>query len=384
MKKILVISTSRAEFGLLRFLMSEISNSIDLELQLAVTGMHLSSKFGNTYKEIENAGFKIDYKIQMLQDGDTPASTAQSISKGIIGFIEAYKSLQPDIIILLGDRFELFSAAIPAMTFGIPIAHIHGGETTEGAYDEAIRHSMTKMSHIHFVGAEEYRKRVIQLGENPKNVFMVGGLGVDAIKKIDLINREELEKSLSVSFAEKNLLITFHPVTLEHNSSANQMKELLFALDQLKNTCLIFTMPNADTGSFELIEMIMEFTKNHSNAYFFDSLGQLRYLSCMSIVDGVVGNSSSGISEAPSFKKGTINIGDRQKGRLLAKSVINCPPERHSILESINKLYEEDFIQSLKETKNPYGDGGASKRILKVIESLNLENILKKSFYDLS
>ena len=382
MRKVLVVTSTRAEFGLLRALISEISNSAVLELQLVVTGMHLSNKFGNTYREIEEAGFKIDHKVEMLQDGDTPSSIAKSIGHGILGFSDAFKLLQPDLLLLLGDRFELLSAAIPALTFGIPVAHIAGGEVTEGAFDEAIRHSITKMSHLHFVGAEEYRQRVVQLGEHTDSVFMVGGLGIDAINGLDLLSREALENLLDIRLGEHNLLITFHPVTLEQAASAIQMQELLFALSRLNDTCLIFTMPNADTGSYELMEMVTDFVSHHPNAYVFSSLGQLRYLSCMSFVDGVVGNSSSGIAEAPSFGIGTINIGDRQKGRLMAESIINCSPERDAIFQSISKLYSSDFKRSLRFIKNPYGDGGATKRILRVLEGSDLKSIIKKSFYD--
>jgi GDP/UDP-N,N'-diacetylbacillosamine 2-epimerase (hydrolysing) len=382
-RKICVVTGTRAEFGLLRWVMQEIQDTSGLELQIIATGMHLSPEFGLTYKEIEQNGFSIDAKVEILLSADTATGVTKSMGLGLIGFADAYDRLKPDLIIVLGDRFEIFAAAAAALIAGIPVAHLHGGETTEGAFDEAIRHSITKMSHLHFVAAEDYRRRVIQLGEQPDRVFQVGGLGIDAIKRIALMNREVLELSLDFKLGRKNLLITFHPVTLESQSSAQQMGELLAALGQLEDTQLIFTMPNADTGSRELASMIDAFVATHPNARAYSSLGQLRYLSCMQLVDGVVGNSSSGLAEAPSMAVGTVNIGDRQRGRLQAKSVIDCQPERKAIFEAIEKLYSADFRQSLPNTVNPYGNGGASEKIVQLLKDYPLEGILKKSFYDL-
>lgn len=382
-RKICVVTGTRAEFGLLRWVMQEIQDTSSLELQIIATGMHLSPEFGLTYREIEQNGFNIDEKVEILLSADTATGVTKSMGLALIGFADAYARLKPDLIVVLGDRFEIFSAAAAALIAGIPMAHLHGGETTEGAFDEAIRHSITKMSHLHFVAAEDYRRRVIQLGEQPDRVFQVGGLGIDAIKRIALMNREALEVSLDFKFKSKNLLITFHPVTLESQSSAQQMDELLAALGQLEDTQLIFTMPNADTGSRELASMIDAFVGTHPNARAYSSLGQLRYLSCMKLVDGVVGNSSSGLAEAPSMIVGTINIGDRQRGRLQANSVVNCQPVRQEIGEAIRKLYSADFRQSLPNTVNPYGNGGASQKIVELLKDYPLEGILKKSFHDL-
>jgi GDP/UDP-N,N'-diacetylbacillosamine 2-epimerase (hydrolysing) len=383
-RKIMVVTGTRAEFGLLRGLMADISETPGLELQVIATGMHLSAKFGMTYSEIEEAGFFIDMKVDMSLEGDSAEDISKSIGVGMFGFADAYKQLEPDMIVVLGDRFELLSAVISALIARIPVAHLHGGETTEGAFDEAIRHSITKMSHLHFVGADEYRNRVIQLGESPERVFMVGGLGVDAIKRTKLLTRTAVEKALGFSFGKRNLLITFHPVTLEEATSELQMIELLTALNKLKQTNLIFTMPNSDTGNSKLIKLVNDFVSVNPNARAYSSLGQLRYLSCMLFVDGVVGNSSSGLAEAPTMKIGTVNIGDRQKGRLMADSVISCQPERGAIGEAINKLYCPHFIESLGDVKNPYGDGGAGKKIVSVIKTIELNDIVKKSFYDFS
>ena len=382
-RKICVITGTRAEFGLLRLLMQGVHDSLECELQIVATGMHLSSEHGLTYKEIEQAGFKIDYKVDMQLSSDSATSITKSIGIGTIGFAEAYASLQPDLIVVLGDRFELISAVTAALIAGIPVAHLHGGETTEGAFDEAIRHSITKMSHLHFVAAPEYARRVIQLGEHPERVFLVGGLGIDAIKKTKMLNREALEKSLDFNFGNKNLLVTFHPVTLDDRSSAEQMKSLLDALAGLDTTHLIFTMPNADNGGLELKVMVESFVRQRPNARAYTSLGQLRYLSCMQFVDGVIGNSSSGIAEAPSMGIATINIGDRQKGRLSATSIIQCPPDCIEIQKALDQLYDPIFRESLKGTLNPYGNGGATEKILEIIRSYSLDGILKKSFYDL-
>jgi GDP/UDP-N,N'-diacetylbacillosamine 2-epimerase (hydrolysing) len=382
-RKICVVTGTRAEFGLLRWVMQAVLDTPGLELQVIATGMHLSPEFGLTYREIEQSGFSIDAKVEMLLSADTATGVTKSMGLGLIGFADAYAGLKPDLIVVLGDRFEIFAAAAAALIAGIPLAHLHGGESTEAAFDEAIRHSITKMSHLHFVAAEDYRRRVIQLGEQPDRVFQVGGLGIDAIKRIALMDREALEASIDFKLGRKNLLVTFHPVTLESQSSAQQMGELLAALGQLEDTHLIFTMPNADTGSRELAGMVDAFVVTHPNARAYSSLGQLRYLSCMKLVDGVVGNSSSGLAEAPSMAVGTINIGDRQRGRLQATSVIDCVPEQKAILDAIGKLYSADFRQALPTTVNPYGNGGASEKIVRVLKDYPLEGILKKSFYDL-
>lgn len=383
-RKICVVTGTRAEFGLLRWLMQEIQHEPDLELQVLATGMHLSPEFGLTYREIEQAGFVINAKVEMLISADTATAVTKSMGLGLISYADVYERLAPDLIVVLGDRFEIFAATAAALIAGIPVAHLHGGETTEGAFDEAIRHSITKMSHLHFVAAEEYKRRVIQLGEQPERVFLVGGLGVDAIKRIKLLDREALEESLGFKFGPRNLLITFHPVTLEGQiSSGQQMAELLAALSKLDDTHLLFTMPNADTSGRELSAMLNQFAATRQNVRVYTSLGQLRYLSCMKYVDAVVGNSSSGLAEAPSMGIATINIGDRQKGRLSATSVINCESTQQGISEALSTVFDSSFRSTLTSTKNPYGSGGASEKIAKTIKNYDLKNLLKKSFFNL-
>ena len=384
MRKVCVVTGTRAEYGLLRWVMQGIKDDPELALQIIVTGMHLSPEFGETYREIEKDGFQIDRKIEMLLSSDTPSAISKSMGLGLIGFSDALTQLRPDLIVVLGDRFEIFSAVSAALIARIPVAHIHGGEATEGLIDEAIRHSITKMSHLHFVAAQEYRHRVIQLGEQPERVFLVGGLGIDSIKRLKLLEKAELQNSLDFKFNSKNLLITYHPVTLETATAKSQMEELLSALAELKDTNLIFTLPNADTDGRALNEMIQNFVSRHPNARAYTSLGQLRYLSCIAQVDGVVGNSSSGLMEAPSFKKATVNIGDRQRGRLVAESVINCEPTRDSITEALVKLYTSQFQTSLQQVTNPYGEGKASEMIVSIIKTASLDEILKKRFYNLT
>lgn len=383
-RKICVVTGTRAEYGLLRLVIDGIAKSPVLELQLIVTGMHLSPEFGLTVQEIEADSYRIDCKVEMLLSSDTPVGITKSMGLGLIGFADALAAIQPDLLILLGDRFEILAAASAALVARIPIAHIHGGEATEGLIDESIRHSITKMSHFHFVAAEEYRRRVIQLGEAPDRVFHVGGLGVDNIMQLELLTREDLETDLNFQFLSNNLLITFHPVTLENNTSADQMDQLLVALSQLEDTGLIFTMPNADTDGRILFEKIKSFCRGRKHAKAYESLGQLRYFSCIRHVNAVIGNSSSGLLEVPSFKKATINIGDRQRGRLKASSVIDCAPNASSILQAIDNIFSTDFLDRLELTVNPYGKGGASKSIVSFLENMSFDmNLFKKNFYDL-
>jgi|SRR3989338_1579031 len=382
-RKICVVTGTRAEYGLLRWVMEGIREAPGLALQLVVTGMHLSPEFGFTFQEIEKDGFHIDHKVDISLDSDSPAGIAKSMGLGLIGFGEALQQLKPDIMLVLGDRFEIFSAVAAAMIARIPVAHLHGGEATEGLIDEPIRHSITKMSHLHFVAAKEYRDRVIQLGENPENVYLVGALGLDNVQRLELLDRPALEVMLEFRFGLRNLLVTFHPVTLEQATSAHQMTELLAALDTLQDTNFIFTKPNADTEGRILFEMIDHFVATHKNARAYTSLGQVRYLSCLRYVDGVIGNSSSGLIEVPSFGKGTINIGDRQRGRLKATSVIDCIPDRKAILKALQRLYSSVFQKTLSSTRNPYGMAGASKRVVGVLASVNLDNMIKKRFFDL-
>lgn len=382
MRKICIITGTRAEYGLLRWVMQGIKDDPDLRLQIIATGMHLSPEFGLTYQEMEQDGFQIDRKIEMLTSSDTSVGIAKSIGLGVIGFADALNELKPDLIVVLGDRFEMFAAVSAALVARIPVVHIHGGESTEGLIDEAIRHSITKMSHLHFVATDEYRQRVVQLGEQPDKVFLVGGLGIDSINRLELLEKDTLEDSIDFKFGPKNLLITFHPVTLETSTAENQLEELLAALGELKDTKLIFTLPNADTDGRALIEMIKSYVAHSVNARAYTSLGQLRYLSCIAQVDAVVGNSSSGLLEVPSFKKGTINIGDRQRGRLIANSVINCEPTRESIGAALKQLYSPGFQASLERVSNPYGKGGATKTILSTIKAVSLDGLIKKRFYD--
>ena len=383
MKTICVVTGTRAEYGLLRWLMEGIRQSPDLTLQVIATGAHLSPEFGLTYRDIEADGFVIDRKVEMLLSSDTSAGVAKSMGLAMIGFADAFAELRPDLVLVLGDRYEIFSAAAAATIARIPIAHLHGGETTEGAFDEAMRHSITKMAHLHFVAAQAYRRRVIQLGEDPARVFLVGGLGIDNILKLDLLDRVTLEAALDFKLGPKNLLITFHPATLEQGAAAGQMDELLAALDTLKDTHIIFTMPNADTEGRALSRQLEAYVACRPNAKVYASLGQLRYLSAIAHVDAVVGNSSSGLAEVPSFMKATVNIGDRQKGRLKAQSVIDCTPDRESIKAALAQAYSADFRASLSQVVSPYGDGGASQKILRTLENHDFSGSLKKTFHDL-
>ena len=383
MKNICVVTGSRSEYGLLRWVMEGISQSTKLKLQIIVTGMHLSSKFGYTADVIESDGFQIDCKVNMSLSSDTSVGITKSMAVGLNGFGDALAKLKPDILLILGDRYEIFVAAIAAMIARIPIVHLHGGELTEGAFDDSIRHSITKMSHLHFAAAEEYRNRIIQLGEQPDKVFNVGGVGIDNILRLKLLSRDELEAMLNFKFLKKNLLITFHPVTLETIKTATQTEELLNALLKLKDTGLIFTMSNADIENELIFEKIRDFCSKNKNAKYYTSLGQLNYLSCIKYVDGVVGNSSSGLIEAPAFKKGTVNIGDRQRGRLKALSIIDCKPTCASILTALDRLFSKEFQELLKVAKNPYGVGGSSQAIVKILEQQSTANLLKKSFYNI-
>ncbi len=381
-RKICVITGSRAEYGLLRWVMQGIKDEPSLTLQVIATGMHLSPQFGNTYQEIEGDGFAIDRRVEMLTGSDTPVWIAKSMGNGMIGFADALDELQPDLIVVLGDRFEIFSTVASALIARIPIAHIHGGELTEGNFDDALRHSITKMSHLHFVAAEEYRHRVIQLGESPDRVFNVGGLGVDNIARTKLISKDELERDLQFKFQEQNLLVTFHPVTLEPDSGVEQLRELLDALDSFPDIGLIFTKPNADTGGQLMSGLIEKYVNSRANAVSYASLGAAKYLSTFACVDGVIGNSSSGLLEAPSFMVGTVNIGDRQKGRLQAQSVISCDPDKHKIETAIRKLLSDDFRSVVQNVISPFGSSGASAKIVEIIKKANLVDLRVKTFFD--
>ena len=385
-RKICIITGSRAEYGLLKGLMKSIQEDNKLELQLICTNMHLSPEFGLTYKEIEADNFIINKKIEILLSSDTATGTAKSMGLAAIGFADAFEDLRPDILVILGDRYEILTAASVALIFKIPTAHIHGGEITEGAYDNSIRHAVTKMSHLHFTATEEYRNRVVQLGEEQKNVFNVGALGVENITKIKLMNLKELEHSIGFKLRSKNLMITFHPSTLEDESSEDQINSLLNALNEFPDVGLILTYPNSDSDGREIIRLIQEFVKNNSDrAVAFKSLGQLRYFSALQFVDAVVGNSSSGVIEVPSFNIPTLNIGNRQFGRIAASSVINCSTKAIDIKSKIDFILKNP--SSKKVVVNPYQKIGTTENIIKELKLyLNdtKSNKLIKKFNDLT
>ena len=382
MKKICVITGSRAEYGLLQSLMRLIKQSKSLQLQILATGMHLSPEFGLTYKSIEEDGFVIDEKVEMLLSADTDVAVVKSTGLGMIGFADALRRLEPDLIIILGDRFEIFSAASAAYLMKLPIAHLHGGELTEGATDDALRHAITKMSYLHFTSTETYRKRVIQLGEDPARVYNFGAIGIDAIKNLNLLPKDQLEASLGIKLGARILLVTYHPVTMEHHTAALQMEELTMALQDFVDCTIIFTMPNADADGRIIMQKIDDFVSKNEFAFAFKSLGQLSYLSVMNIASVVIGNSSSGIIEAPSLGVPTINIGDRQKGRLSSTTVTDVVAEKNAIKAAIVHALQPEYKDWCTKQTNPYGDGGTSTKILGTIETMNNITDLKKKFYD--
>jgi len=382
-KKVCVVTGTRAEYGLLRLLMKKIKESEYLDLQIIVTGAHLSYEFGLTYRTIEKDGFYIDKKVEMLLSSDTEVGITKSMGLGMIGFADALNEVKPDLLIILGDRFEAFVAASAATVAKIPIAHMYGGETTEGAYDEAFRHSITKMSHLHFTSTDVYRNRVIQMGEDPDRVFNVGTTSVDNIKSMKLLLRGEFEKSINLKLNIKNLLITYHSETLSCSSSVEEFQKILSVLDALEDVSLIFTEANADNGGRAINEAVNKYVKNNTHkAVVFKTLGELRYLSAMQYVDAVVGNSSSGLTEAPSFRIGTVNIGDRQLGRVRSASVIDCLDSKH-LDAAFRTLYSGEFKSNLAHVINPYGLGGSVGKIVSVLEYSNLDNILQKCFRDI-
>ena len=384
MKKICVITGSRAEYGLLSGLMKAIHEDDDLQLQVIVTNMHLSPEFGLTYREIENDGFVIDKKVEMLLSSDTPNATAKSVGLGTIGFSDAYEDLKPDMIVVLGDRYEILSAVSAALFYKIPVAHLHGGEITEGAYDDCIRHAITKMSHLHFTSTEEYRNRVIQLGEEPGRVFNVGAIGIENIKKVPLMLKLDLEENLGFEIGNKCLLVTYHPVTLDNSSAEEQSKNLLATLEQYRDYRIIFTMPNSDTNGRIIMKEIEKFVeRNKERSIVFKSLGLKRYLSVLQYVSAVVGNSSSGIIEVPSFGIPTLNIGTRQKGRIAAESVVHCGTTLDEIMCGLQKVLSNDQKLLSKQCSNPYEKQDTANRIIQVIKDFPLNNIIHKSFFNL-
>jgi len=383
MRKICVITTNRAEYGLLYWLMKGIRSDPFFQLQVVVTGAHLSAEFGSTIDRIREDGFKVDRSFDLELFGDKVLDITHSLALALEGFGASFQTLKPDLIVILGDRFEILGAATAALIANIPVAHLHGGELTEGAIDDAIRHAVTKLSHLHFAAAESYRNRIIQLGEQPDRVFMVGGLGIDNINKINLLSKSELEQEICLTFNKHNLLITYHPETLDSGKAGEQIGALLAALDKLADTHLIFTMPNADTGHRIIVDKIQSFVlARRGRAILIPSMGQVNYLSTMKLMDAVVGNSSSGIIEAPSFGIGTINIGKRQDGRLRADSVIDCGTSEEDITNAFARLYSPAFREKLKNIINPYGTGGAAEKILAVLKEVDVNDLIIKRFYD--
>lgn len=383
-RKICVVTGTRAEYGLLYWLMKEIQADDELELQIIATGQHLSPEFGLTYKNIEADVFAINAKVEMLLSSDSPVGIAKSVGLGTIGFADALARLQPDIMVLLGDRFEALAAAQTAMILRIPIAHIHGGESTEGAIDEAIRHSITKMSQIHFVSEPEYRDRVIQLGENPESIFEVGAVGIDNIVRLKLLGLQELEKQINFSLGKKFFLVTYHPETLTGKSPVEALKTLFAVFDEFPEYKLIFTQANSDAGGRIINEQIEAYAKkNKERVLLVKSLGQLRYLSAMKLCAAVVGNSSSGLLEAPVFHVPTINIGDRQKGRKRYPSVIDCNEDKQQLLSAIQSLRDSKFLQKIQSMEIPHTDGKIAVTMKDMLKQAELSNICQKKFYDL-
>lgn len=385
MKKVCIVTGTRAEYGLLKPIIEKVYRADKLELQLVVTGMHLSSEFGLTYQEIEKDGYPIKAKIEMLLSSDTSVGITKSMGIALIGFADYYEINRPDIVVILGDRYEILMAASAAMIARIPIAHIHGGEKTEGAIDEAIRHSITKMSHLHFVTTEEYRNRVIQLGEQPDTVYNVGALGVENIKSVKLLSKKELEDSLGCQFTDNTVMVTFHPVTLESMTADKQFRNILEVIDNHRELSVIFTKANADTDGRVINQMIDEYVAvNSDRCKVYASLGQVRYLSALRFCVAVVGNSSSGIIEVPSFGIPTVNIGDRQKGRVSAGSVVSCGNSVQEIENALQTALSRKFRDGLVNVKNPYEKAGTSDMVVQVIsDALEKKIDIKKKFYDI-
>lgn len=381
MKRIAIVTGTRAEYGLLKPLIQLVHNDDDLLLQLLVTGAHLCANHGNTWQDIENDGFPISRKIEILQDSDSFVGVCKAMGLAQISFSEVFEDLKPEIVVILGDRYEMLAVASTALMANIPVAHLHGGELTFGAIDDSIRHAITKMSSLHFTSAEVYRKRVIQLGEQPSTVFNTGAIGLDSIKKLSLLSRIDLQTSLCIELKNKNFIITFHPETKSLVPVKQQIEELLFALDGQEDTLLLFTGANADTHGNEINAIINEFVRSRpGRAAFFHSLGQLRYLSCLKHFDMMIGNSSSGIIEAPSFKLPVVNIGNRQKGRIMASNIINCNIDRGDISLAIRKGLSLSFKETLEQLKSPYGDGNAAEMILEIIKTQRISK--EKVFFE--
>lgn len=384
MKVISILTASRAEYGLLKPVIAKLNKVEEFDVRIVATGAHLSPEFGLTYQEIEKDGFVIDEKIEILLSSDSPSSISKSMGLAMISFADYFEKLNPDLLVVLGDRYESLAVATVAMNQSIPIAHLYGGETTEGAIDESIRHAITKLSYLHFTSTDEYRNRVVQLGEHPARVFNVGAIGIENILNEKLLQKDELESELNISLSKPYAVVTFHPVTLEKNKSENQVKSLLEVCEEYKNLNFIFTKANADAEGRIINQIIDRFAKEKNNIFAFTSLGMRRYLSALKYCRIVIGNSSSGLLEAPSFGIPTVNIGDRQKGRLQASSVINCEPTQGSIHQALDLALSDKFAQEAKKTVNPYGNGDTTNKIVEVIKEYIIYSKidLKKKFYD--
>lgn len=384
MKTITVLTATRAEYGLLSPIIHALSECGKFNVRVVATGAHLSPEFGLTYKEIEKDGFEIDRKIEILLSSDTPSAISKSMGMAMIGFADYFAERRPDALVVLGDRYETLAVCCAAMNARIPIIHLYGGETTEGAVDEVIRHAITKLSYLHLTSTEEYRKRVIQLGESPDRVFTVGAIGVENALKRPLLSKEELENELNFTLDQPYAVVTFHPVTLEDSSAEQQCKELITAIEAHSEMKYIITKANADADGRVINKALDELAARNGNVAVFESLGSIRYLSALKYADMAIGNSSSGLLEVPSFKIPTVNIGDRQRGRLKAASVIDCLPNAQSICDAIDYAKIEPYREICKTVRNPYGDGNTSAKIVEAIENMMRQDIdLKKKFYDL-
>lgn len=385
MKKIIsILTATRAEYGLLKPIIAKLNTVDEFDVRIVATGAHLSPEFGLTYQEIEKDGFLIDEKIEILLSSDTPSSISKSMGLAMISFADYFEKLKPDLLVVLGDRYEALAVVTTAMNQRIPVAHLYGGETTEGAIDESIRHAITKMSYLHFTSTDEYRKRVIQLGEDPARVFNVGAIGIENILNEKLLSKKELENELNISLSKPYAVVTYHPVTLENNSSEKQIESLLEVCKEYKDLEFIFTKANADAEGRIINQYIDRYARENENIFAFTSLGMRNYLSALKHCKVVIGNSSSGIIEAPSFGIPTVNIGDRQKGRIQASSVINCEPNKESIRKALDLALSNEFIEKANKTVNPYGDGDTSNKVVEVIKEhmINDKINLKKKFYD--
>lgn len=385
MRKVCVITGTRAEYGILSSLMKLIQQDENLLLQIVATNMHLSPEFGLTYREIENDSFRIDKKVEMLLSSDTPNGTVKSMGLATIGFADALEDLKPDLVIILGDRYEMLAAAQAALIYKIPIAHLYGGEITEGAYDDSIRHAITKLSHLHFTSTEEYRHRVIQLGEDPERVFYVGALGIDNILNEPIMSLAKLEESLNFCLSSHYLLITFHPVTMEDNTAQIQCEALLKALESVMDKYkLLFTLPNSDTDGRVIISLINNFVSLHPNkSLAITSLGKERYYAALKHASAVIGNSSSGLVEAPSFHIPTLNIGNRQKGRTRGDSVVDCEASYESVSKSLHYALSSEMKCKVKNASNPYFKPGTLNAIFEVVAQYPLNTLVYKSFYNI-